>query len=69
MIEDIAIKVRQQWNKANCKFQPPVTTEDNAIAKRMTGLWEKANKIARRQVSKQEVSKSEQQLDKLFDIT
>ena len=73
-IQDLAkavlCQIQQRWQMASFKFKPPVTSQEKALVERLVRLWEKATKIAWKHVtSAKEISKFEEQLDKLFDIT
>ena len=65
--QEIAIQIKQRWASANVKFRAPVIITDKTIVDRLMELWEKASKIARRQVtSDKQIKRMEEQLDKLF---
>ena len=70
MMTKVLKNINQNWLKANFKFKPPVTNEDRNILAKLTALWDKAVKIARKQLtSAKDIEKLEEKLDKLFDIT
>ena len=70
MLQKVVEQVMQRWQRASFKLKPPVTAQDKTILDRLVGLWEKASKIAwKRVTSAKDVTKFEEQLDRLFDIT
>ena len=42
----ILVEMKKRWEKANYKFQPPVTVQDKMIVDKLVVLWTKASKIA-----------------------
>ena len=70
LARDILVKVKEQWQRSNTKFQPPVIIGDKTILDKLVTFWDKATRIAWKKITNsQDITKFEEQLDKLFDIT
>jgi hypothetical protein len=66
----ILIEIKQRWQRANFKFQPPVIVQDKVVLDKLTAMWDKAYKISCKKVTSQpDISRLETQLDKLLDMT
>ena len=66
---ELAPAILAQWQKANRKFSPPVVVTEDALAKRLESLWNRANEIARGRATKKQEQKLLDELDHLLDVT
>ena len=66
----ILIEIKQRWQRANFKFQSPVTVQDKVVLDKLVAMWDKAYKISSKKIRSQlDISKFEARLDKLLDIS
>ena len=59
----------KQWERANVKFKHPVVIQEQALCKKITSCWTKANKVAKEKCSLAEKKYMVDHLDKLLNIT
>ena len=69
LVKAIMMEVKARWNRASSKFQPPITVQDKGVQEKLAVLWDKAQKISCKNITSQkEISRFEEQLDKLVDL-
>ena len=69
LINDIYSELKNQWLKANHRFQYPVTISEQEVKRKLKVLWEGGIRAGFNKVGKANNAKFIEDLDTLFDIT